>query len=37
MYDFSPLGEAGDCRKRAGLITIGVLDERKSTLQTAKM
>lgn len=36
MYDFSPLGEAGDYRKRAWLITIRFLDEKKSTLQIAK-
>lgn len=36
MYDFSPLGEVGDYRKRAWLIAIGFLDEKKSTLQIAK-
>lgn len=37
VYYFSPLGKAGDYRKRAWLITIGFLDEKKSTLETAKM
>lgn len=36
MYYFSPLGKAGDYRKRAWLITIGFSDEKNNTLEDSK-